>query len=350
MKIVSVTISPTKESAHDAMESVRDLVDEAIDLRPYKQPIEDFSYERNTALVVGEEAGADWVMLLDTDERIHEDPEADGLMEVDGFDGMLDMSDGIAVPLRIALERTPHDMLHVWAADHPYAKPRLFRLPAKGHYTGPTHECWVSDPGSTTGTLEGITFSELPKTEEQYRAKAERDREILETYTQEHPDDPRWWYYLGDAYSGLGQRIESDRAFIRCWNLNGWDEESAWSAYRIATAFVGDGNYESALTWCCNGMTRHPGMAELPWLAGYCCFKLGRFQHAIWWEEMAARLNEMGAADHRINFRHEPALWEGPLDVLSHAYAAMGDEEGSKSLRFYCENMMKARLGKSRAT
>lgn len=329
MKICSVTITPNEDAVREAEETVRPFVDKCI-RTIYYSPIIDFSLARNLALQNAADEGYDWALMLDTDERIHKTRGS----------------------LHNALVGESHDMLHVWADDHSYAKPRLFRLPARGHYTGPTHECWVSDPGSTTGTLDGITFSELPKTEAQYRAKAERDREILEQYTQEHPGDPRWFYYLGDTYSGLGDDLRAVNAFWECWELNGWDEESAWAAYRIAEINCKIGNYDDALGWCTRGMSRHPGMAELPWLAGYCCFKMGRFQHAIWWEEMAIALNKAKAADHRINFRHEPALWEGPYDVMSHASAALGRDVKSSADRVLCEAYMAERLKsqKSRAT
>ena len=330
MRLCSVTIMRDTESneADAAIESALPLVDAC--LRVKAGEITDFSAARNAALQEAADLDYDWALMLDTDERIHD------------HERIMKTWD--------RLEDTTHDMLHVWAHDHSYAKPRFFRLPARGHYTGGTHECWVSDPGSTTGTLEGITFSELPKTEAQYRAKAERDREILEKYTQDHPDDPRWWYYLGDTYSGLGDDAKALDAFARCYFRNGWDEESAWACYRQAEILCKENDYQMALAWCCNGMRRHPGMAELPWLAGYCCFKMGRFQHAIWWEEMAIALNDAEAHTHRINFRHEPALHEGPFDVVRYAYEQLGDKESGEQATEFFELELEARLDKSRAT
>lgn len=330
MRICSVTITPNKEAAAEAEHTVGGLVQGGIRVM-YGSSIKDFSMARNGALEDASDAEGqyDWALMLDTDERIH----------------YTDMS------FLDVLENTDCDMLHVWAADHSYAKPRFFRLPVKGKYVGPTHECWVADQGSKVGTLEGITFSELPKTAEQYKAKAERDRTILEAYTQEHPDDPRWWFYLGDTYSGLGMDSDALMAFSSCYWLNGWDEESAWAAYRVAELYCKIKNYKAALDWCCNGMSRHPGMAELPWLAGFCCFHLGRYQQAIWWETMAEAINATDAYEQRINFRHEPAHWDGPLDVMSHAYAAMGDESLAKHYRKEADSALERRLEsqKSRA-
>lgn len=330
MRICSVTICPNEEEAAEAEATVGGLVQGNVRVM-YGGPIKDFSMARNGALedAADAEGQYDWALMLDTDERIH----------------CADLS------FLDVLQTTDCDMLHVWAADHSYAKPRFFRLPAKGKYVGPTHECWVADFGSKVGTLEGITFSELPKTAEQYKAKAERDQKILEDYVWQHPDDPRWWYYLGDTYSGLGKRHAAEGAFRRCFDCDGWDEESAWSAYRIASIQAEDRLYDQALMWCCRGMARHSGMAELPWLAGFCCFHLGRYQQAIWWEEMAIALNKAKAAEHRINFRHEPALFEGPYDVMAHAHAAMGKDVSASADRILCDLYMGERLKaqKSRA-
>ncbi len=345
MKICAVTMGPsggTKEYV-EARSTVEALVYHTIyDVK--SKAISDFSEARNRLLKKAERCGCDWALMLDTDERIHTDTKI-GLQGepayVDTGGGALHGGD-----LKSLLAYTTHDMLHVWASDHSYAKPRLFRLPARGHYKGPTHECWIADPGSTTGTLEGITFSELPKTPEQYRAKAERDRDILLRYTDEHEGDPRWWYYLGDTFAGLGEADDAYVAFSTCWSLDGWDEESAWAAYRIAEMSCRKNDFKSGLRWCLNGMQRHPGMAELPWLAGYCCYHLGRYQHAIWWEHMACELNYKAAHEQRINFRHEPALWEGPYDVLRWSYLAIGDIYRASHAEKDVQLMMDRRLSR----
>ena len=285
--------------------------------------ITDFSAARNELLQKCADEGYEWAFMLDTDETLH----------------VPDVS-----CLRTWLTDDTN-MLHVWAVDQSYAKPRIFKLPARGRYVGPTHECWVSDGGKIETIPASVaTFSELPKTAEQYKAKAERDQKILWEYTAEHPDDPRWWYYLGDTYAGLGEDALAVDAFDRCWSLDGWDEESAWAAYRIAEIACKGNDYREALQWCCNGMARHSGMAELPWLAGFCCFHLGRYQQAIWWERMAIALNKAKAAEYRINFRHEPALWEGPYDVMAHAYAAMGKDVSASADRVLCDLYMGERL------
>jgi hypothetical protein len=323
MNIIVVTMARSMEECNAAWDSCHGLTDNF--LWHEAGIISDFSRSRNLALLEASEADGDWALMLDTDERIHCD---------------------IPDQIRRDLEDTTADMIHIWASDHSYAKPRLFRLPARGHYKGPTHECWIADPGSEVTTWSGMTFAELPKTPEQYRAKAERDRDILLRYTDEHEGDPRWWYYLGDTFAGLGEADDAYVAFSTCWGLDGWDEESAWAAYRIAEMSCRKNDFKSGLRWCLNGMQRHPGMAELPWLAGYCCYHLGRYQHAIWWEHMACELNYKAAHEQRINFRHEPALWEGPYDVLRWSYLAIGDIYRASHAEKDVQLMMDRRLSR----
>ena len=210
----------------------------------------------------------------------------------------------------------------------------------------PTHEAYAVEGGrAETLPASVMTFSEEQKTPEQYRAKVERDREILERFTQEHPDNPRGWYYLGDTYTGLGEDELAKNAFYNCFELEGWDEESAWSCYRIAEIYCKWNDYGSALHWCALGMSRHSGMAELPWLAGFCCWKMGRFNHAIYWENMAVALNAMGAEEDRINFRHEPALHEGPFDVLRYAHREIGEDVEADIYEEAFRDQLEQRLG-----
>lgn len=75
-------------------------------------------------------------------------------------------------------------------------------------------------------------------------------------------------------------------------------------------------------------MGRHPAVAELPWLAGFASWKALRYREAIAFSNLAIVHGEQYGLAHeanRISFRHLPALYEGPFDVLRFAYRAVGD-------------------------
>ncbi len=269
---------------------------------------EDFAAARNFALEAAAELGADWAMTLDTDERI----------ALNGVD------------IRAALAATTADSLHVEKSGGSYGKERLFRLSTRGHWVGPTHEAYIQRGRSAT--LPGVRFDELGKTHEQYRQKAERDITILARHTAEHPDDPRWFYYLGDSYAGVERHEDAIAAFRICTSLNGWDEEAAWAMYRSAQCFLRLGRPNEAIGECAVGMGKHPGLPDLPWLAAYAAWQAGNAAHAAYWARHAIALGHfagVGASVPRISFRYPPATWEGPYDVLRFALRKLGDDTGA---------------------
>lgn len=309
MRLCSVTITPDgtayDDATEDALSSVIDLVDEfALHAGGV---IIDFAATRNAALA-SIPGGFDWAVVIDSDERLHYgDPEA----------------------VRAELERTDADVLRVMQDDGSYAKDRFFRLPARGQWVGPTHEAFIGT--GTTDLLAGVTFSERAKTPEQLRAKFNRDVAILEPWTALHPHDPRWFYYLGESYAGLQRVEDACLAWAACWDLDGWDEESAWAAYRIAVERTNGGQHEVALEWCLRGMQRHPGIAELPFVAGLACYRMERWAHAAHWAGIALAHN-LADGPHgetfprRSGFRYLPGLFEGPYDVLHWAMKQMGED------------------------
>jgi tetratricopeptide (TPR) repeat protein len=292
----------------DTLEIAREIAGEKLVVREFPWQ-DDFAAARNFALQAAHELGADWAITVDTDERI----------ELEN------------VNLRAALAATAAGSLHVTQADGTYGKERLFRLPAQGRYVGPTHEAFIRD-GGISETLEGAVFRELGKSREQYQRKAERDIAILTRHTAEHPDDPRWFYYLGDSYAGLDRHEEAIAAFRACASLNGWDEEGAWAMYRAAECLLKLGRPGEAIEACAAGMARHAGLAELPWLAAYAAWQADRPAQAVYWARQSIAMGQFagdGASVPRIGFRHPPALWEGPYDVLRFALRRLGDDAGA---------------------
>ena len=83
------------------------------------------------------------------------------------------------------------------------------------------------------------------------------------------------------------------------------------------------------MTACAVGLARHAGLAELHWLAAYASWQAGRAAQAVYWAQQSIALGRFagsGATVPRIGFRHPPALWEGPYDVLRFALRHLGDD------------------------
>ncbi len=288
---------------------------------------DDAAAARNFALAAAAEIGGAWALMLDVDERL----------------------DARGVDVRAALAAASADALLVNDRGGTYGKERFFRLPARGRFVGPTHEAFIAE-GGVRGQLLDVVFAELGKSPEDIRRKFERVVANLTAYTAEHPDDPRWFYYLGDALAGLGRHDEAIGAFRVCAGLDGWDEEGAWAMYRAAESFCKLDRPDDAVEACADGMKHHAGLAELPWLAAYASWQSGRPAQAAYWARLSIAMGHFagaGGSVPRIGFRHPPGLWEGPYDVLRYALRALGDDVGADEAELLYEQAKDARVSDS---
>lgn len=287
---------------------------------------DDFAAARNFALDAAAEAGADWAVTLDTDERLRFDP---------GFD------------LARVLGRTTAQVCMVLDDQGNYSKERIVRLPARVRWTGPTHECLDGRTAAESMTLPGVRFHELPKDPAASRAKFERDVAVLKRYTRQHGKQARWFYYLGTSHQNLGEYAAAIEAFQTCAELRGWEEEGAWACYNAADCCCKLLRWADAIQFCAAGLAIRPATAELAWLAGFAAYKSQRYQDAVAWSHMAAAnglFRGHGAPFERVGFRHPPGLYEGPFDVLRWAHKALGDERAAAQAERDYELARRARL------
>lgn len=268
----------------------------------------DFAAARNFALDAAASLGATWALTVDTDERIDFEP---------------------GVRLADLLRATRAQVCMVLDDLGTYSKERIVRLPAKVRWTGPTHECLEGRTVADTVTLQGVRFHELPKDEAATRAKFERDLAILKKYTRQHGKQSRWFYYLGATHQRLGDFAAAIDAYRTCAELRGWEEEGAWACYGAAECCCSLRRWDDAVQFCAAGLAIRPATAELAWLAGFAAYKGMRYGDAVAWSHMAIAnglYRGQGAQFERIGFRHPPALYEGPYDILHWAYQALGNE------------------------
>lgn len=268
----------------------------------------DFAAARNAALLYANEFGADWALTVDTDERL--------LVDI-GYKA--DRRDPTTLGCDVVL-----------CADESgsYMKERLIHLPATGKWRGRVHEAFVPYPEVTRKIYDGWRVAELPKTPEQLKAKFERDQVSLQKMTEEHPDDARWWFYLGETCKNLGNVNGASVSYLNTFSLSSWDEETAWSAYRLAEIACISRSYDDAIDHCILSLRAHPGLAEAAWLAGWCSYQLGKDRDAIFWSRMARAIAkaEKEPSLRRIGFRYAPAYNEGPADVEAWARKRLNGE------------------------
>ena len=331
MKFVSMTIaSDTRESMiGDALRSVVDWVDlclivhlvdsectpdrtmeiakeiagdklRVVDVSIY----EPFAEMRNAGLRGASALGADWGIILDTDERI-----------------LLNTLD-----IRGSLPKIPAEVsaLSVYDTTGQYDKIRFIRLPGGGTYSMDTHEDFI--PSAKISLAPRIRFWELEKSQETIRKNFEIQLQGLKVQHAQDPDNPRWMYYIGWTMESMGDLQEASEWFLRSLQHVQDLGTTAWTYFCLARVESNQEKAQECLNYAIEGMRHRPDYAELPWIAGFACLRLGRLEDAINWSKIAVLFSWRGVKDpHRICFKDPRGLFEGPYEVMESAYRAMGD-------------------------
>ena len=251
----------------------------------------DFAAARNACLRIAGGIGANWCLHLDSDEILH---------------GVLQLGDDPRI-----------DCYLIADASGTYYRERLIRVNSAARWQGRTHETLQGVPPEKRRTLTGVTIEGRPKTKAQFADKLVRDLELLTAMTCESPQEPRWWYYLGQTYEDLGHVADAIDAFRMCLKLPGWSEQAAWSAYRAAVCLARQQRYQDAIDVCVAGMKRDARFPELAWYAGWNCYQLGRYADAVHWARTAQSIVAAGTCNTRIGFRFLPGWKERPADLLA---------------------------------
>lgn len=283
----------------------------------YWDPWVDFSKARNKALTVAKAAGAKWALSVDSD------------MRYTGLERLRDVCKG------------DFDVGLVEHASGNYQRELLHRIPNEGRWVGPTHEAFVGNLLSKP--VPHVKFDELPKSGEDLQAKFRRDEMILQHYVADHPDDPRWWYYLGDSQQNQRNFRDAIESYQKCADCWGWPEEAAWAHYKMAMCMVELGDVRGALRTCLAGLAHAPRTTELYWYAAVNSFNLGMNDAAIFWsyKVQEAIVNN----EKRIGFKHLPAWFEGPYDVLRFAWKNKGEKTFAEKAETIYHNKLQKRLG-----
>lgn len=237
----------------------------------------------------------------------------------------------------------------VWNTDHEdrsYCKARFFRLPRKRAYIGRAHEVYPNAEGDLPLPL--ARFTELPKTPEQHLARFEMIVRAMQADIADDPKNPRPRYYLGDALIGLRRLDEAIAAFESCVALRGWNQESAFACFRIATLHVERKEFQKAIDAAALGIGLHPGIPELPFVAAVASFRLGQPGAAWCWAVLSmahGRWKGTGERIARVGFCYPPGQWEGPYEIAWRALEVLGDAKGAELMHSEYEAALAARTG-----
>ena len=140
-----------------------------------------------------------------------------------------------------------------------YANRRLVNLDwPKAPYVGVTHE-YIDIPAS--GMIKGAEF--LDYADGANRAdKFERDARLLEEALKSEPENGRYWYYLGNTYRD-GNRVDDALvAYLKKFELGGWDEEQHSTLMNIADCHKKMGSDAGFVDYMLRAFSYRPTRAE----------------------------------------------------------------------------------------
>lgn len=301
----SFLLIDTGESAQEAIAVARTILGDRCAVRKFEGEF-DCATARNFALDCAGDTGADWALILDTDERMRAEPDM----------------------VRRMLSEVQTETVLVAYALNSYKKTRFVRLPHTGRWDGIVHEAYLTGP---TTLAKGMTFWELPKTVEEDRERtkwiAAKCREGLEA----NPDCARYHYYLGDALSQLGEHSKAAESFLAAHKLSDWAEEVEWSLYRAAASMASDGRDAEAVELLTSVKANAP---ELPWYAAYLANQLGDNDRAVALAQEAIELGKYRRESECVGFSCKFAWYDGPYDVL----VRVARDTGNTELEQYATN------------
>lgn len=178
----------------------------------------DFGHNRSELMRVAA-GSADYLLLLDADMTMR-------------FDAPLPDLDADSYLIR-------------HAGDLLYANPRLVRGDRRWWFSHPTHE-YLATEGEFRQELLPDVWIEHHGDGGSRSDKFERDRDLLERYLKEHPDDPRATFYLANTYADLDDIDKAIEFYARRAELGAYYEEVFYSLYRQGALLV-DRDFDAAV-------------------------------------------------------------------------------------------------------
>lgn len=291
--------------------------------------IEDAARARNFCLEKAREIGADYAVVLDTDERLR--CRGDNVRDI--------LTDNPDVDYWTAYDLTYH-----------YSKVRVIKLTDSGQYCGEAHEAYCSSGKSTF--FPNLRFEEIPKPKDSYKVYAAKILEQMERAIISEPKSARWWYFKGDCHFVLEDFPNAKMAFEECYELTKWNEEAAWACYRIGVMQLKSGEFGEAIKTACRGLAAHPGIAELNWLSAVAANNAGFPVDAKHFALMAVAQGKFVGFGNDVSRQCclEPiGLYDGPYEVLVNASKVLGNEEEAENWAVMMEEAKRLRLAEQSA-
>lgn len=189
-------------------DGTQDVVREALSGLPgalYESDWLGFGPNRTEALARGKESGADYLLMLDADHRLHVEDTLERL-DKDSYLVRVRGNMGWKLPLLVR-------------AQHPW------------EYRGSAH-CYLTS-GATPATVGDLgDVLSIDGGPSPTREKIEGDLPLLQREVAEEPGNRRAVFYLAQTYRDLDRHAEAAATYLRRARMGGWEQEIFWSLYQ----------------------------------------------------------------------------------------------------------------------
>lgn len=255
---------------------------------------DDFGKARQESFEMVPKKDFDWVFWLDTDDELSSDT---GETLKDIAEECPPQAVGVFLKYNYAIEpETGIVVVEQW-------RERLMRANVEWRWMHPIHEVCLAPPGSTFTRLNGVYVNHL-RTSGEERNSRERNRKIISKARREHPDVPRYAFYLAgetmaeaDAKSDPDERATLARAAILAFTdfkelLGDINDDFFVAQIRIAECFRMAGQFVEAFDADLESIAIYPSWPDGYIGAAKSCMEMGDFSRMLAFADIATKLGK----------------------------------------------------------
>ena len=233
-------------------DSTRDVVEQALSDLPgaiHNHEWRDFGYNRSLALQLAAKSGCDYTLVIDADETlVVDDPLVFSQLTEDAY------------------------RIEMWFPGLHYPRVNIMRSTLGWRYVGVIHEYPTCTPPVVEYLLSGVhMWTDGQGARGKSADSHQRDLITIRKAVKDEPQNPRYWFYLGQICETNGLVEEAISAYGHRVTMGDYYEEIWYSRLRMAQLYVLQNQWPKAILNYLAAYEVDPTRAEsLYWLAlGY---------------------------------------------------------------------------------
>lgn len=200
------------------------------------KPFENFCVNRNFALEEAKKMDCDFILLLDADMKLVITPEFS--------------KDKLELGKSYSIKQKNSSI--------EYSNVRIISKHSDSKYFGVTHEyIGVNNPIHT----DMLYINDIGDGGAKGN-KAIRDKLLLEQGIKDEPNNVRYYFYLANTYSDMGDYHNAIKTYLKRIEMGGWNEEVFYSYYRLGICYKIIKDYDKMVSTFLKGFQYRPERIE----------------------------------------------------------------------------------------